>query len=402
MKKVLLSAFACNPLEGSEPGNGWNWATGLALEGYEVHCLTRGENKQGIEQAGKQANIYFHYISLPGIEFFYLRSQATMYIYYILWQVKAYLKGKALHKKLKLDVVHHVTWGSTQMGSFLYKLKVPFIFGPAGGAQKAPEAFKKYFLDSWASEIKRDKIGDLLVKYNPGFNQMVKKAHAVISSNIDTIQLVKANGGKNVFSSLDAALPESFFPKEFNPKSPKPGQLKLLWIGRFMPRKGVLLLLDVMNELKNYPGITLTVVGDGEMKNAIVNKVKEYQLESTVTLTGKVPFVQVREFYISHHVFFYTSLRDSCPAQLMEAGAFGLPVVTINLHGQALIVNDKTGVVCDCDTPEIAIGQLKNAIIDLYNHPDKVTSLSTAAYEFANQQTWKIKINKIVSNYYPI
>ena len=28
-KKILLSAYACEPNEGSEPGVGWNWAIEL-------------------------------------------------------------------------------------------------------------------------------------------------------------------------------------------------------------------------------------------------------------------------------------------------------------------------------------------------------------------------------------
>ncbi|MFD2146923.1 hypothetical protein [Mucilaginibacter antarcticus] len=49
MRRLLLSVFACNPSMGSEDGNGWNWAVGLAAKGYNVHCLTRSINREGIE-----------------------------------------------------------------------------------------------------------------------------------------------------------------------------------------------------------------------------------------------------------------------------------------------------------------------------------------------------------------
>ena len=38
--KVLLSAFACAPYRGSEPGVGWNWAMALAKYN-DVVVLTR-------------------------------------------------------------------------------------------------------------------------------------------------------------------------------------------------------------------------------------------------------------------------------------------------------------------------------------------------------------------------
>ncbi len=400
--KVLLSAFACDPSKGSEPANGWNWATGLAQKGYETHCLTREEGRESIEPQNKYSNLHFHYVVLPfGLEKLYYSSTAGMYLYYLLWQFVAYRKAKKLHRQLQFSIAHHVTWGSSQMGSFMYKLSIPFIFGPAGGGQKAPESFKKYFLNGWGAEEKREKISDFMLKYSPACKKMLRKASAVLVSNTDTLNMTKKTGAANVHLVLDAALPVSFFPKEQPAKAPVQNQLTLLWVGRFMPRKGVLLLLDVMKELKEYSGITLTVVGDGEMKDPFLDKLNEYDLSATVHWKGKVPYEQVREFYASHDVFFYTSLRDSCPAQLIEAMAFGLPVVTLNLHGQALIVDNDRGFRCVCDTPEMAISELKKAILHLYNNHETITRMSTAAYSFALQQTWPAKINHIVDNYYP-
>ena len=34
--KILLSAYACEPHKGSEPGIGWNWAIQLASLGHQV------------------------------------------------------------------------------------------------------------------------------------------------------------------------------------------------------------------------------------------------------------------------------------------------------------------------------------------------------------------------------
>jgi glycosyltransferase involved in cell wall biosynthesis len=201
---------------------------------------------------------------------------------------------------------------------------------------------------------------------------------------------------------MDHGLQDDFYPENFTPRSPQPGTLKLLWVGTFMPRKGVLLNLDVMARLKKYPNITLTIVGDGEMKEAIVQKIKDEGLENTVTLTGMVPYAKVREYYATHDVFFFTSLRDSGPTQLTEAMGFGLPLVCLNMHGQRFVVNDETGIRCKCDTPEIAIDELEKAILYLYNNPTQVTKMSQAAFDFAKKQTWKARISNIVKKYYPV
>ena len=403
MERILLSAFACDPSKGSEPANGWNWSVGLAKKGYEVHCLTRNTGRSSIESHAGTEHLYFHYVVLPfGLERLYSKGTISMYLYYLLWQWFAYKKAKVLHHQYSFSLAHHVTWGSLQMGSFLYKLRIPFVFGPAGGGQNAPESLKKYFLHHWPSEKKREKVSAYMLKYNPACKQMLKNATAVLVSNTETLLLAKSAGAKNVFLSLDATVPDSFFPEVFVPKSPVENQLKLLWVGRFMPRKGILLVLDVMKELKEYRGITLTVVGDGEMKDAFLEKIKQDQLDDTVHWKGKVPFEEVREYYASHDVFFFTSLRDSGPAQLVEAMSFGLPVVTINLHGQAMIVNEQRGILCAYDNPELAIYALKKAILSLYNRPETVEKMSQAAYDFASNQNWNKKIDTIVNEYYPV
>ena len=47
--KILLSAYACQPNKGSEPGIGWNWATELVKLGHDVWVLTRSDNKPVID-----------------------------------------------------------------------------------------------------------------------------------------------------------------------------------------------------------------------------------------------------------------------------------------------------------------------------------------------------------------
>ncbi len=402
MKKVLLSAFACDSTKGSEPLNGWNSAFGLAKKGFEVHCMTRELNRSSIELNQKLLNLHFHYIKLPFyFEFLYSISHPTKYIYYILWQWFAYKRGEKLSRSYQFDVIHHVTWGSTQLGSFLYKLKKPFVFGPSGGGQIAPFAFKSYFKNYWKREIYREKISNWMLNFNPACKKMLHSAFVVIASNPETELMAKKVGAKNIKLALDAALPISFFSKSIIKQERKSKTLKLLWVGRFMPRKGLLLVLEVMKILKTDKDITLTIVGDGEMKNEVLNSIKAYDLADTVFLTGSVSHEKVKDYYASHDVFFYTSLRDSGSVQLIEAMAYSLPIVTLNLHGQAIIVSDETGIRCSAETPEKTILELRDAILKLYNNPFLLNQMSANAYEFAKLQTWDKKIDLIVTEYYP-
>ena len=46
--KVLLSAYACEPNKGSEPGVGWNWLIEIAKLNHKVTVITRSNNKKSI------------------------------------------------------------------------------------------------------------------------------------------------------------------------------------------------------------------------------------------------------------------------------------------------------------------------------------------------------------------
>lgn len=399
MKTILLSAYACDPSKGSEDGNGFHWANGLAKEGFNVVCITQSKGKSAIEKLQNNSSLTFIFVDLPlGLGFLYSFSRPTMYLHYILWQWFAYLKAKTLSKYNKFDLAHHVTWGSLQLGSFMYKLKMPFIFGPVGGGQVAPVAFKKYFKTYWDVEVKRELTSKWLLKLNPGCNSMLKTAKNVIVSNLDTKNLAINNGASKCTLLFDAQLPENFFPKEL-PIRENTNVLKLLWIGRLLPRKGILLVTEVMEKLKSFTDISLTIVGDGEMRGYLENDIEKRGL-SNVNYLGAVPFEKVKEIYALHNLFFFTSLRDSCPAQLFEAMAFGLPIVTLKLHGQDAIVNDEVGIKCNAINPEETVIELKNAILSLYNNRELLQVMSEKAFEYAKKQTWKNQIKHVVENYY--
>jgi glycosyltransferase involved in cell wall biosynthesis len=400
MKNILLSAYACDPTKGSEDSYGYYWALGLQKAGNKVVCITRHKGKQGIEEQNADRNLRFAYLDLPfGLEKLYGLSRPTMYLHYLLWQWFAYIKVKKLHKLNKFDIVHHVTWGSLQLGSFMYRLKIPFIFGPAGGGQIAPIKFKKYFKEYWSVEVKREFTSELLIYINPGIKFMLKKAKHVLLSNPETVLLAKKAGARNTSLVFDVALNDTFFPKGDLKKKEPIATLKLLWIGRLLPRKGVLLVTEVMEQLKEYPNISLTIVGDGEMRNHLEFDIITRGLKN-VDYVGSVPFSKVKEYYENHDLFFFTSLRDSGGIQLVEAMAYGLPVVTLALHGQDAIVNEAVGIKCPAINPEETVVALKEAILSLHNDRKKLEEMSVAAYQYARLQTWDQQINKVITEFY--
>ena len=405
MKKVLLSAFACLPNHGSEEGNGWNYATLLSEHGFDIHCLTRHQSRPAIEAALAThafPNLTMHYVFMPDwVERFYHKGLFGMYFHYLYWQWQAYRLARKLEQTHRFDLVHHVTYGSIQLGSFLYKLRKPFIFGPVGGGQRAPKAFKQYFGAYWTREWMRDWVSTALQYLNPGFFRAVRVANRIIVTNKETFQLARQLRPKRpIDRMLDAGLSASFIPER--PIERKQGDtLKLLWVGRLMPRKALELTIQAFSKVSSDLPISLTIVGGkGEMADQVQGYLERYEVSSRVTWVGHVSYEQVKEFYEQSDVFFFTSLRDSCPMQILEAMAYSLPVVTLDLHGQADLVSSATGRKVAVRTPDQVITDLAVAIEWLYVYPDERLKMGRAAYAFAQSQVWDAKINHLIDQIY--
>ncbi|WP_040585187.1 glycosyltransferase family 4 protein [Spirosoma luteum] len=403
MKKILISAYACIPNRGSEEGNGWHYSSLISQQGYRVWCLTRDIGQNSIEQKMAESqypNLTFVYVKMPRwLDKAYYKGLLGLYFHYLYWQWRAYKVAQRLDQRHQFDLVHHVSYTSLQLGSFLYKLKRPFIYGPVGGGQEAPKVMRRYFRDYWVKERMRSVVSKLMLMFNPGCYQSVRRANFVLVWNEDTRRLVHSLGRQKAVKKEFGGVSKSFVPSEPILRSPQ-DSLKLIWVGRLMPRKALELTLHGLSKVDPKLPVHLTVLGDGEMGKYMPEYIARYNLANRVTWVGRVDYEQVKAFYRKADVFIFTSLRDTGPAQLMEAMSYTLPVVTLNLHGQAEIINDSTGIRVPVTTPEVVTDQLAKAIEWMYHHEAERLEMGLNAYYFAQQQVWEVKIKHIIQTYY--
>lgn len=406
MKKVLLSAYACMPNQGSEEATGWMYATALSQNNLEVHCLTQRKGEADIEPIlanGFYPNLQMHYVALPDwVEKAYRKGLPGMYFHYLYWQWEASRHALRLDKIHSFDIIHHITYGSIQLGSFMYRLEKPFIFGPVSGGQQAPASMKQYFGSYWGRERMRTWVGKLLEYINPAFYKTLRLANRVIVTNADTHALARRyRPTLPIDRVLDAGIGASFMPHK--PIEHKPGKtLKLLWVGRMLPRKALELTLHALSKVDPDLPLELTIVGGrGDVVDQVPHYFDQYGVRDRVNWVGHVTHTEIKQFLTQSDVFFFTSLRDSGPHQLMEAMAYSLPIVTINLHGQAEIVSDETGIRVPVTTPEQVTTELAKAVEWMAAHPIERQAMGRAGYAFSLTQLWEKKVRLFVDEWYP-
>src|SRR5690242_902370 len=106
-KRVLLSAFACEPYKGSEPEVGWQWALQMARF-HDVTVLTQSKNRPAIEAALKSRGAghpepQFIYFDLPRWLQGLRKLGLGLRIYYVLWQKWARAEVRRLHAESPFD-----------------------------------------------------------------------------------------------------------------------------------------------------------------------------------------------------------------------------------------------------------------------------------------------------------
>ncbi len=400
--KILIVAYECVPNAGSEMGRGWNFPLHLAKLGHEVWVLSRMNPNDKAITSLSMPNLHFIQVDFPAwVKFckpYELKISWLILLSYLAWQRQAYKIALELDENHKFDIVHHVTLANLRGGSWLRKLNKPFIFGPVGGGQIAPPAFKKYFLKGWASEAFRSFTIQHLSPFNPLLSKTMKQADLVLAANRDTADLARRSGARRVELFFDCGLPEDYFSEEACTRLTSP-ELRLIWVGQLIPRKGLPLALDALSKVKPSIPFKLTILGKGYMSNYIPEWIQEFSLEDRVEYLGSIPWIEVKNKYQNSDVFLFSSLRDSAGNVLFEAMSQALPVITLNHHGSGDIVPDHAGIKVPVTNPTDTVNALAQAVEYMYENPNKRLEMGKMAYEFAKTQTWSQKAIKMSMHY---
>jgi glycosyltransferase involved in cell wall biosynthesis len=382
--KVLVSAFQCAPGHGGEIGNGWSWATSLADYGHEVTVLTESEFKDQVV-AGGRTDIDFRFIDPPSYIPIRLGG-IDGYSMYRHWQHVAYEHAAALRGDW--DVIHHTGWGSLHLGSKLWQLPAPLIYGPIGGGQTAPSAYRGYFGREWPIEKARSLATGSLLKVNGWAKETLRNSSVVLVTNSDTEAACRGLGARDIRYFLADGVPQQWIGTA---RQRPTGVPVILWVGRMLARKAPELAVQAFAELRKTMEARLVMAGDGPFLPRVRAAVERLGLTGDVELLGRVPWPQLAELYSSSSLFLFCSLRDSSSAQFLEALGKGLPAVTLDLHG---IGDVKVGLAAEKvplpSKPEQLPGDLAVAMRTVLTGDDWAAR-SAAAVEWASGQTFPHK-----------
>jgi len=141
----------------------------------------------------------------------------------------------------------------------------------------------------------------------------------------------------------------------------------VLFVGRFIPIKGVDVLLKVAE--KSNPNIYYAFIGDGPLAKSVENICN--RLDNAIYI-GKVQNHELAKYYNASDIFCIPSqYNEGLGRTVLEAMACGIPVVGSNKGGIPEAVSEDVGILV-----EPSMENLSNTINNLFANPSQLKQLS--------------------------
>lgn len=155
--------------------------------------------------------------------------------------------------------------------------------------------------------------------------------------------------------------------------------VRIVFAGRFVPQKNLTQLLRTLEALRG-EAWECVLIGDGEERAALSEKIRESGLSDRIQMTGWIEPERVIEIFRTSDILFLPSKAEGLPIVGIQALATGLALVLSNAGGNTdVVVPGRNGYVFD---PDDTAG-FAAAIRELIAEPAKLRAFKAASYELS-------------------
>ena len=368
MPRVLVSSAShllYDYLLKSEGTHCYNLFKHLAKYGYEFEALS------GFVRLRRQlSNVCFHQVSS-------LRTSPTSsafnrFTFHGEFLLRSLVEAKRILRRKRIDIVHHMlpavfnyTFSPLALAN---GLKQPFIFGPIS---------VRYYHIPLTERI-------LLPLTSRLHKETIQKCARIITITNQTKNMYMKNFERSI-----SIIPFGVDTEVFKPARSIERQedCEILYAGSLYPLKGVHdLIRAIANVRKHGLKAYLTIVGEGQQKEALTALTRTLGIKKHVKFEGFASYSKMPQYYQHSDIFCFPTLGEPFGKAVIEAMACGKPVITTNVGGPSEIIQDKLdGILVPPSNPEAIAKQITRLI----ENKDERRRLGERARETAvNRFSW--------------
>ncbi|MDC1359610.1 glycosyltransferase [Gammaproteobacteria bacterium] len=398
--RVLISAYACSPFQGSEASMGWGFVKELSKH-HELTVFVEAEKFQAdIERYLSSNNTHskIHFIFVKKERNRWLRKlwPPSYYKYYKEWHLAVFKIAEVLSKQQKFDIAHQLTMSGFREPGFLWKLKIPFVWGPVGAMGYFPKSFLvhiglKGFVHHLAYNIYN------FVHMNYLRRPQMAARHAglgFISATTDN----QARFKKHWFleSSLINEIgvpPLNLFSKPSQREEGEP--LRIVWSGIHTPRKALNIALKSLSMLPTNTNFEFHILGVGEQTATLIKYANKLGISKNCIFHGMLARDEALTVMTSAHLMLITSLRDLTSAVTVESISLSLPVICLDHSGFSDVIDRSCGIKIPLTNFKKVSQDIADAISLIEKDESYRRELSTGSGKRADCYSWEKKIKDL-------
>lgn len=171
----------------------------------------------------------------------------------------------------------------------------------------------------------------------------------------------------------------------------------ILFVSRLERNKGIYETIDSFRKFREkYPDATLSICGEGKEKDDILTFIRD-DLNKSIFYYGFVKEKDKAAVFRRAHLFLLPSYREGMPNVVLEAMAFGLPVLTTPVGGIADFFEEgKMGFLLKQTDPEKIAELIETTLKD----SDLCKNIAAYNYEYAKKRFYAPVVAERIKSYY--
>ena len=399
-KSILVLAYAISPTKGSEYSVAWNYVRHMSkhcrltvLYGVSGEHMGDCEEIRNFVAEGGLTNVKFVCVEPSGWANLLNWCNRhgfmgyTFYWAYHAWHKLAYNKAKELMKEDDFDLVHFVGPISYREPGFLWKLGLPYLWGPIGGCNSTNMVLQKH--TSKKTRIKfifRNVVNEIQLRCKIQLRLAMKHTDLLLTATTENQRKIA-----NVLKKNSIYLPENSITTEIKldrTKFDNPDKYHFIVVGSLIPRKAVHIVLEAMMQMKNLTKFHLDIVGDGFMRTALEQYANVNNLSNYITWYGQLPRAEAVQLFRMAHAHLVVSLSEGNPTTIWEAMSYGVPTISFDHCGMHDTICEKCGIKIPITTYEQSVSELAVQMQDLLDQPQRFLDLAEGTIQCAKKNLW--------------
>lgn len=400
MKKILVLAYAISPTRGSEYSVAWNYVINMSKDNELVVLYGTSDSHIGDFVELKK---YLKTSLVPNVRFVEVQpSKLTMllnylnrrnifvysfYFAYNLWHKQAYFVAKSLVKNEKFDLIHYLVPIGYREPGYLWKLNMPYIWGPIGGMTNVSLRLMSALPLKGKFKLGlRSIVNTFQLFFNSRVRRALKNTDVVLAATTENQEIIK-----RIFNRSSVYFPENGIVGKICSEKPlgkSKGRINLIWIGSIDERKALVILLKALDKMLENRNINLNIVGDGYLKQELQEQILNKDYNQNVIWHGAVNREKVFELLLDSHLHIITSVNEANTTVIWEAMSAGVPTISLDHCGMHDVICAKCGVKIEIKSYDQVIDNLAKQLDFFVNNPNELDRLSDGVFECRKKYTW--------------